>query len=288
MNEFGGKWTTEKLNLIRKYLKAYSTIMNKQKFNFAYIDAFAGSGYYRKIDNHNRSLFMPEFGSEEKLFLDGSARIALGVTPSFQQYIFIEKDKNRVNNLEKLKDEFPDKAKNILVINEESNSYLQRICRKNWKNHRAVVFLDPYGMQVKWKTIEAIASTKTIDLWILFPLGQAINRLLKKDGNIRHSIKKKLTEFFGEENWFDAFYANLNQMSIINEKSKKYQKIADFNKISSYFSERLDTIFKGVASNPRPLYNSTNNPLFLLFFAAGNERGASTAIKIANQILKSK
>jgi hypothetical protein len=189
MNEFGGKWTTEKLNLIRKYLKAYSTIMNKKKFNFAYIDAFAGSGYYRKIDNHNRSLFMPEFGSEEKLFLDGSARIALGVTPSFQQYIFIEKDKNRVNNLEKLKDEFPDKAKNILVI---------------------------------------------------------------------------------------------------NEKSKKYQKIADFNKISSYFSERLDTIFKGVASNPRPLYNSTNNPLFLLFFAAGNERGASTAIKIANQILKSK
>jgi three-Cys-motif partner protein len=49
MNEFGGKWTTEKLNLIRKYLKAYSTIMNKKKFNFAYIDAFAGSGYYRKI-----------------------------------------------------------------------------------------------------------------------------------------------------------------------------------------------------------------------------------------------
>ena len=32
-------------------------------------------------------------------------------------------------------------------------------------------------MQVDWSTFEAIAATKAIDLWILFPLGQAANRL---------------------------------------------------------------------------------------------------------------
>ena len=288
MNEFGGKWTNEKLDLIKKYLKAYATIMNKQNFKFAYIDAFAGSGYFRKIDNQSRSLFMPEFGVEEKHFFDGSARIALRIKPKFQHYIFVEKDENRSKQLEKLKTEFPDKADNIQVINEESNKYLQNICKKDWSNHRAVVFLDPYGMQVKWKTVEVIASTKAIDLWILFPLGQAINRLLKRDGNIRHSTKNTLTEFFGEERWFEEFYTKSTQLSIIEENIKKYQKNADFNKISTYFSERLNTIFKGRVSIPRPLYNSTNNPLFLLFFAAGNEKGARTAIKIANYILESK
>jgi hypothetical protein len=34
-----------------------------------------------------------------------------------------------------------------------------------------VLFLDPYGMQVDWTTIEAIARTKAIDLRVLFPLG---------------------------------------------------------------------------------------------------------------------
>jgi hypothetical protein len=45
-------------------------------------------------------------------------------------------------------------------------------------------------------------------------------------------------------------------------------------------------VFKGVANNPLPLYNSKNNPLYLLCFAAGNPKGAPTAVKIAQDILK--
>ncbi len=41
-----------------------------------------------------------------------------------------------------------------------------------------MVFLDPYGMQVEWSTIEALAATKAIDLWYLFPLGVGVARLL--------------------------------------------------------------------------------------------------------------
>ena len=39
--QFGGDWTEEKLERVRKYLSAYTTIMSKQPFCFAYIDAFA-------------------------------------------------------------------------------------------------------------------------------------------------------------------------------------------------------------------------------------------------------
>ncbi|MFN4180821.1 MAG: three-Cys-motif partner protein TcmP, partial [Armatimonadota bacterium] len=49
-----GKWTEEKLELLEKYLRAYATIMNKQKRTwlkaFHYIDAFAGSGRVRAKD----------------------------------------------------------------------------------------------------------------------------------------------------------------------------------------------------------------------------------------------
>ncbi len=40
-------------------------------------------------------------------------------------------------------------------------------------------------MQVDWKTIEAVAATKAIDLWLLFPLGVGVNRLLTRSGDSR-------------------------------------------------------------------------------------------------------
>src|SRR6266542_3056540 len=105
---FGGSWTEEKLERVRKYLVAYSTIMNKQKFRFAYIDAFAGTGY-RIREQHDSPLaeIFPEiFEKDSQRFLDGSARIALQVRPRFTKYIFIERDKNRIFELEKLKSDF--------------------------------------------------------------------------------------------------------------------------------------------------------------------------------------
>ena len=147
------------------------------------------------------------------------------------------------------------------------------------------MFLDPYGMAVKWKTIEAIANTQAIDLWILFPLGMAVNRLLRNDAQIDRTIQNTLNEFFGTEDWFDEFYKNDELPSLFGPLSGQ-KKIADFNSIEAYFIKRLESVFTKVAKNPLRLYNSRNNPLYLLCFAAGNPKGASTAVKIAQDILK--
>lgn len=56
--------------------------------------------------------------------------------------------------------------------------------------------------------------------------------------------------------------------------------------IGRYFVERLHTIFPGVADHPGVLRNSSNGPLYLFCFAAGNERGAPIALRIANHLLK--
>ena len=69
-HRFGGNWTEQKLECVRKYLHAYTTIMSKQQFQYAYIDAFAGTGY-REL-KYSEDIEIPSF-------LAGSARKALVV-----------------------------------------------------------------------------------------------------------------------------------------------------------------------------------------------------------------
>ena len=112
--KFGGNWTTEKLKQVKEYLKAYATIMNKQQFRFAYIDAFAGTGYREVIKDINGEqipLFQQDEIIEIETYSEGSARIALQITPEFDKYIFIEKSKKHFTELEKRKMNFLIKLK---------------------------------------------------------------------------------------------------------------------------------------------------------------------------------
>lgn len=110
---FGGDWTEEKLNRIRKYLAAYVKIMDKQNFATAYIDAFVGTGYRSICDSEKQSeLLFPELAEKDtQAFLQGSAKMALKVIPKFSKYIFIEKDERHCKALNLLKDEHPELKK---------------------------------------------------------------------------------------------------------------------------------------------------------------------------------
>ncbi|HEY9431016.1 MAG TPA: three-Cys-motif partner protein TcmP [Blastocatellia bacterium] len=280
---FGGGWTEKKLESVRQYLIGYRTALKNTPFKTAYIDAFAGTGYRTTLANNEpESLLFPEMDS----FLDGSARIALQVEPRFHKYIFIEKDPNRFAELQKLKEEFPHLAEDIKLENKDANSFLKGLCQgPSWKNHRAVLFLDPFGMQVTWDTIEAIGQTQAIDLWLLFPLGVAVNRILTKSGRISPTWRNKLDEMFGASDWYDVFYRKSKTQNLFGEEEVT-EKIGDFDSISQYFVNRLNTVFAGVAPNPLPLYNSRKNPIFVLCFAVGNPKGKYPALRIARHILE--
>jgi three-Cys-motif partner protein len=285
---FGGDWTAEKLERVRKYLVAYATIMKEKRFRFAYIDAFAGTGY-RTISKAKRAaetLFPEILEEDSQKFIAGSARIALEVKPRFNKYIFIELNPKRVIQLEKLKEEFPVLAEDIIISPSDANTFLKDLClNRDWSSHRAVLFLDPYGMQVTWDTIEAIAKTQAIDMWLLFPLGVAVNRMVTRSGKINPMWQRKLDSMFGATDWYEAFYQPKSTTWLFEEEAT-LEKVVNFDSIGEYFVRRLETVFAGVAKNPRPLVNSRNNPLYLLCFASGNPRGAQTAIKIAQDILR--
>lgn len=283
--QFGGNWSADKLNRIQKYLSAYTTIMKEYRhlFKYAYIDAFAGTGYQQLKHRKQPSDYLfPEFEEQSQAFLDGSARNALNTNPPFDTYIFVEKNPEKIAQLELLKNEFSNK--DIELVNEDCNQYLQELSKKNWNKYgyqrRAVLFLDPFGMQVEWKTIESIASTKAIDLWILFPLGVAVNRMLKKDGKINEVWRNRLDLLFGTDDWYDHFYQEVSQKTLFGSRTS-IEKTSDFDTISKYFIARLRSVFSEVVETPFYLLNSRNNPLYLLCFASNNK----TAKKIAGQIL---
>lgn len=114
--KFGGDWTEDKLGRVGDYLKAYNTVLKNQNFTLEYIDAFAGTGYREvREGGGGRDLLFPDLaGPEVQGFLDGSARIALKVDPGFDEFTFIEKDPRKVEELQKIKNEFPDRSIRIV------------------------------------------------------------------------------------------------------------------------------------------------------------------------------
>lgn len=284
---FGGDWTQEKLHRVSLYLTAYTQALKNQPFKLIYIDAFAGAGYRNiKSEGHEQMLFPEQMLEDAEKFHAGSARIALEIEPRFDKYYFIETDPIKCDELEKLKLDFPDKEKDIFILNMDANTAIQQACQTSWKKSsiRGVLFLDPFGMHVTWDTIKAIANTEAIDMWYLFPLGVGVNRLLKKDGNISESWKNKLNNIFGSSEWENIFYKKEVVMNLFGE-NEVTTKTSDFQQIADYFVQRLDSIFHGVIRKPLLLYNSKNNPLYMLCFACGNKNGSKVALRIAKNIL---
>ena len=282
---FGGDWTEEKLRRVQKYLKAYNVALKKQRFTREYIDAFAGTGYREvKQPDSQAGLLLPELVEEDcQDFLDGSASIALKIEPPFDKFTFIERNAAKYLELCKLKERHPNRE--ISTLQGDANDRIREICLGRWDYRRAVLFLDPFGMQVPWDTIRLIASTRSIDMWLLFPLGVAVSRLLKKDGKIEESLRRSLDVLFGEPDWFDAFYKTETSTDLFGQEKISIYKV-DFRSMERYFIDRLRSIFPGVAENPLQLRNSKNVPLYLLCFAAGNAKGAPIAVEIAQNVLK--
>lgn len=287
---FGGDWTEEKLSRLAKYLPAYAHILKDRRYRFGYIDAFAGPGYRSresKSAGTNQDFWVDDTDQRAKRFSAGSAVVAMRSEPTFQSYIFIEQDAVALKKLENaLRDEFPDRIGLAKFECGNANEVLKQLCARDWSNHRAVLFLDPYGMEVEWSTIEAVAGTQAIDTWILFPAGIGVNRQLPADGDVQAWARTAFNRLFGTPAWYERFYAKSTTGDMFGGPAR-VQKIGTSDEIVAYYRERLETIFPHVARNPLVLCNSNNAPMFALFFAAAHPKYGATAVKIAQEVLTS-
>jgi len=283
---FGGKWSDIKLATLQKYLCAYTTALKNQPFNLGYIDAFAGAGEHDigNMEAEQMSLITETNMSDEK-FRHGSPFIALKTNPPFDGFIFIDQNEESINRLREQIVESKLHFKNIKYVVGDANAEIQRICNRDWSQRRAVAFLDPFATQVNWETIERIAKTKAIDMWLLFP-AMAINRMLTRSGEISEAWTAKLNLCFGTNNWKEAFYDTRIEATLFGDEMKTSKVSEIFDKLGRFVIQRLDQVFAGVYTKPIVLKNSSNTPIFLLCFACGNEQGAKTALRIAGHIIE--
>lgn len=277
---FGGNWTHDKLEILHRYLSAYTTVLRDQPFRLIYVDAFAGEGSYLASAGYEAEVY-----GEFRELRAGSPQIALEVSEKpFDKLIFIEKDTGRYAILMSLQESYPHRC--IDIRNEDANAALPGFCESLGNYDRAVVFLDPFATQVSWSTVEKIALTKKIDCWILFPL-MAIARMMPTSRRPTDALARQLDRIFGERKYWNEIYSESPQQQLPGLSDEPTQeRLQGSEHIAQCYRNRLESVFVKVAPTPRTFRNSKNSPMFELFFAASNKGGAVRGVPIVNHILK--
>jgi hypothetical protein len=125
-----------------------------------------------------------------------------------------------------------------------------------------------------------------IDLWMLYPTGMGLNRLLTKDGEIPVEWQQTLDRSLGCTDWRDAFYRVRTTPNLFGDPRTELVKDANTEKFEAFLLDRLRTIFAGVLAKSLPLRNSKGQVMYLLCFAIGNPRGVQLAMRIASTVIK--
>lgn len=276
MDPFGGDWTEKKIQIIVDYAKAYLTIMNKYpQYKCLYFDGFAGSG---NIYKSNEVDFEVIKGAAVRI-------LEISYPKSFDIYYFVELNEKNKSDLETIiKEQFSHKK--IHVVCEDCNVKLKGLAQflRDNSAYRALAFIDPYGMSLNWSSVEVLKGLG-IDLWILVPTGIGMNRLLKKNGDIREAWLNKLELCLGlgRDEIKDYFYKTTAVHTLFGLETMVEKEKNAIEKAGELYKKQLNTVFKYV-SKMLPLENSTGSVMYHFVMASNN----SSAFKIANDIINPK
>jgi three-Cys-motif partner protein len=272
MNQFGGNWTEEKMDIVVKYATAYLTIMNQQNWvKTIYFDGFAGSGL---IDS----------GDPEELKKGTCLRILdISEPKPFDMYYFVELDEEHKTALEINLKNHP-LRNSVFIVREDCNKKLLDLAKylKENKSYRALVYIDPYGMSVNWSSIESLRGLG-VDLWILVPTGMGVNRMLTFNGNISESWMHKLETFMGysREEIMQHFYKPKTNLTLFGEETSVRKERNAVQMAVDLYTKKLKEVFSEV-SKPFVMRNSQNSIMYHFMMATNNK----AAVKIANDVIK--
>lgn len=289
-----GPWAKDKLDRLSKYLHAYTTIMKEQHWcrGYHYIDAFAGPGEHeirqqksdKRHDAQQALLEVSSYGGEQveqQQFLAGSPRVALDIQFPFTNYVFVERSPERIAALEQMKSDYGD-GRRIYIRQEDCTKYLRDKVANNtkldWQTNRALVFLDPFGMQVGWQTVADLAATKAIEVFLNFPVGMAIQRLLlRQPDKFTDAQRQRLDDYFGSPDWKEVLYKP--RKTLFGDEA---QDKIDSSGIAllNWYRGRLRSVFTHV-SKAALIRNTRGGHLYYLLLASHNKNG----VKIADDIL---
>jgi three-Cys-motif partner protein len=262
-------WSKVKIAILRDYAEQYTRIMGTRRFETHYIEAFAGSGTH-----------LEKRTGEDVL---GTPREILAIEPGFAHYHFIELDPNRANELRKLK---AVGSGQIHVYEADANETLLTTILPQIqfsKYRRALVFVDPYTIDLDWRVTSLAGSLKTVDMFINFMIVAANrNALLQNPDEITDVQRARMNRVWGDESWFGALY-DKRQMGLFDSVSVA-EKVPQANRrLGEAYQRRLSEVAGfGYAAPPRLFKNRAGAELYYLFFASPKASG----YRIAKHLLE--
>lgn len=270
--EFGGTWTEKKLDALRRYLRAFTKVSKNRDWNPVYIDIFAGAGMRK--EEHD----------EVVEFRDGSAKIALEIDdPPFEKLIFVEKNPAYAFSLKLIVEEFQAEDKAGIISN-DANLVLPNIINGLDKMDRAVLFVDPFGVEMDFESLATVAEHQGVDIWILFPVGLISRFYLTRKQPTDEADIALLNRVFGNGDW-ESLY---DQQTLFGDK-RRLEDDAGINAMTEIYRHQLTKAFARVAPESISLRNTKNRRQFELLFAMTNPNGRAQeiALRIAEHIIKS-
>jgi len=252
-----GYWSEVKLDIIKKYAKAYSTIINAKPSiqRHLYIDGFAGAGVH--------------ISKRTKEYIPGSPLNALNVEPRFMEFHFIDLNGGKAEILRRLCVDYSD----VYIYEGNCNELLLKnifpLARYS-DYRRALCLLDPYGLHLNWEVIRTAGQMKSVEIFLNFPvMDMNMNVLWKNSDKVDQAQLARMDAFWGDRSWRDIAYTKTQGLfDEIEEKASN--KI-----IAKAFQNRLKKV-AGFAYVPDaiPMRNSTGSVVYYLFFASPNKTGA--------------
>lgn len=258
-----GYWSELKLDIVRNYASAYSTILTKQAVikGHVYIDAFAGAGAHVSRTTGQT--------------IAGSPVNAMQITPPFTELHFIDLDGGRAAELKRL----AAKDRRVFVHEGDCNEVLLRdvFPRCRFRDYRrALCLLDPYGLNVNWDVLKTAGQMESVEVFYNFMIMDANRNILMKDpSRVSSEQAGRMDAVWGDSSWRSAAYRSAPTLFGDVEEKATNEAIAEG------FRRRLDEVagFSCVPA-PMPLRNSKGAIVYYLYFASPNDTGA----KIVGQI----
>jgi three-Cys-motif partner protein len=205
--------------------------------------------------------------------INGSPRVALDIANPFTRYVLIEPDPSHAAQLETLRAQYGE-TRNIDVLRDDAASGIEWLLTQNIsrRTHRGVVFLDPFGADLNWTAIQALANTRVFEVVINFALNMAIQRMLPNSGEFQAGWRERLDAYFGTPTWYDAVYET--QPQLFGEAIRKRDDYR--GNLLSLYRDRLKEAF-GFVSQPKLIRNTRGTPLYHLLWAGPHRKGLEGA-----------
>lgn len=290
---FGHTHTKVKLDTVFDYANFYTKVLqNKPSPNrplrLHYLDAFAGTG---EIPINSEMPLLAGITDVSEV-IAGSVRRALSVEVPFSRYVFSDLKRKNTVELHTVLGQYPALKERIKIQSGDANAVVKEFCQGLGPNDRALVFLDPFGNQVRWETLEIIAKTQKVDLWYLFPAWLGVVRQIKNTGDILKDAEGSIDQMFGKFNWRQETVSETvsSQSDLFLPGTTDSQKIATADGITRFMIGCMETIFGGgVCKKWLPL-GRNGRQYYSLLFACSNpgDRAKNLAQKVAREIMTRK